>query len=682
MARADAGRIGLGRWARPAVLLALVASALLAGALAVRPLTARVVRAEHEAELTLAWPVVWGAGSLDAWRTAARETAVTGRAGVPASAPPSFAAWRAEPVAARWTRYTSPTWRPVRLATRLVGGIVIAIAGLLALRVLGRPLLRAAWFAGALAIMFSGRKPGDSHGSARWATPAEVRRRGPRAGRADLVVGRVGRHRVAIPEERLFEHLLLVAPSGAGKTSGLIIPNLLREAGSRSLILLDPKRELLKRTAPRLRRVYGDGRVWALDLLDPAISAGYNPLAGVVDAASADLFAQTWVMNTGISKEPFWDNAARTLIGAAALHLVATEEVLPPLAALLDFLCGQPAEAIKATLASSPVPEARRLARGFLANMEKNERLLGSVFAELPPRFACLNFAAVRRVTAMHELDLARLAYEPAVLYLPLNLDHARTLAPVLACFFRDLFTILTRIATDAPSGRLPVPVLAYLDEFGTIGHIPEFASRMATVRSMGLGCLLVVQSQSQLIETYGRDDADTILGNANTKLCLAGVGKGVTTNDAQYFSELAGTTTVHSRNQGSTRAFLSPWADRGNRGANEVARALITPDELRTMRGQVLVIAGQEHPLLARQCRYYEDPALRALLPDPSTTDPLVPLRRRREAAPLPDPRDGCDDAVGASDTGEALDGHSAGSREAGVTAAKESVLEVAFDY
>ncbi|HET8631616.1 MAG TPA: type IV secretory system conjugative DNA transfer family protein [Thermomicrobiales bacterium] len=668
------------------LLLALGGVLALGGLLAIRHIAPAALAAERRAELMLAYPVARNVSALRSWGAAARRASAAGRGGQ-ISLPsvdglPGLDAWPALPASGRWALYTSTAWRPVRLTTRLAGAIAAGIAGLLLLRVLGRPLLRAAWFAGALTIMVRGRKPGDSHGSARWATGAEVRRRGPRAGRADLVVGRVGRRPVAIPEERLFEHLLLVAPNGAGKTSGLIIPNLLREPGSRSLILLDPKRELLKQTSPRLRRVYGDDRVWALDLLDPAISAGYNPLAGVVDAASADLFAETWVKNTGTSKEPFWDNAARTLIGAAALHLVATEEVLPPLSALLDFLCGLPAETIKATLASSPVPEARRLARGFLANMEKNERLLGSVFAELPPRFACLNFAAVRRVTSMHELDLARLAQEPAVLYLPLNLDYARRLAPVLACFFRDLFTVLTRIATDAPSGRLPVPVLAYLDEFGTIGHIPEFASRMATVRSMGLGCLLVVQSQSQIIETYGREDADTILGNANTKLCLAGVGKGITTNDAQYFSELAGTTTVHSRNQGSTRALLSPWADRGNRGANEVARPLITPDELRTMRGRVLVIAGQEHPLLAGQCRYYEDPALQALLPDPSTADPLVPLRRRRDAAPLPDPSAGYDGAAGDDAPGETLEEQPAGEREAGVPATKERPLEVVFDY
>ncbi len=68
---------------------------------------------------------------------------------------------------------------------------------------------------------------GTSHGSARWATAAEVRALRPRRAGGDLIVGEVGRWRprpVAIPEGQLYEHTLLVAPNGTGKTAGLIVP--------------------------------------------------------------------------------------------------------------------------------------------------------------------------------------------------------------------------------------------------------------------------------------------------------------------------------------------------------------------------------------------------------------------------------------------------------------------------
>ncbi|PZR92118.1 MAG: hypothetical protein DLM67_15270, partial [Candidatus Nephthysia bennettiae] len=116
------------------------------------------------------------------------------------------------------------------------------------------------------------------------------------------------------------------------------------------------------------------------------------------------------------------------------------------------------------------------------------------------------------------------------------------------------------------------------------------------------------------------------------TKMCLARV----THDDAEYFSTLAGKTTVYSANQSASRPLLLPWADRGNRGVGEVARALITPDELRTMRDEIFIVAGDHHPIRARQRRYYDDPSLARLLPGATAADPLTALRRR---VPLPVP-------------------------------------------
>ncbi len=617
---------------RTRVIIGIVLIALLSGLVIGTGGTRRTIGGHlhhgmRQVELAAAFPALWLDRDLAAL-TARQETNGT-KQGADAPVPaPRAQAWFTQPFADRWREYTSPGWARVRLITH----IELAVLGGGLLTLVARTLGKGLWFLVMLGAMRRRRRPGGSHGSARWADGAELRALRPRPRHADLIVGRVGRHLVSIPERAQYEHLLLVAPTGAGKTSGVILPNLLSEPGTRSLVITDPKRELLRKSTPQVRRRYREENVWALDFLDPALSKGYNPLAYVTDAASADLFAQTWVRNTGESKDAFWSNAARTLIGAAALHLVATEEIPPPLVALVDLLCGTPAEAVSATLADSPVPEVRRLARGFLANMAKNERLLGSVFTELPPRFTCLNLGEVRAVTGTNEVDFARLATTPTALYLALDPQYGRTLAPLTACFFLHFFTTLTAIAKADPGGALPIPVMAYLDEFGTIGHIPEFASRMATVRSAGIGCLVVVQDQAQLAKAYGKEDADTILSNATTKMCLARV----THDDAEYFSALAGKTTVYSANQSASRPLLLPWADRGNRGVGEVARALITADELRTMRDEIFIVAGDHHPIRARQRRYYDDPSLTRLLPGATAADPLTALRRR---VPLPVP-------------------------------------------
>ncbi len=641
------------RWMIMALLLVVVALVALGGYRARASVARALTERRERAETLAAWPVLREWASLRGARATSSGGADGGmaadegarRADVPGlpDGVPSFASWRVPPAADQWALYARPDWAGVRLATRGGAGVLAAVPALTLGRLLVWPLLRGLWLVAMAAALMRGRRPGTSHGSARWATAAEVRALRPHTGRADLIVGEVGRWRprpVAIPEGQLYEHTLLVAPNGTGKTAGLIVPNLLAEAGRRSLVIADAKGELAKLTGAHLRAVLGAERVHILDFLDPTLSVGYNPLAYVTDAASAALFAEAWVANTGTSKEAFWDNAARTLIGAAALHLVGTAGgATPPLAALVDLLCGNTARAIRGRLAESPVPEVRRLARAFLANLEENGKLLASVFSELAPRFACLDYEQVRRVTAVNELDLAGLAARPGALYVGLDLAYADLLAPLTGCLYLHLFKTLADTARAQPSGQLPTPVLAYLDEFGVLGRIPQFPARMATIRASRFGVVLVVQALHQIAATYGREGAATILTNATTKLCLARVSG----EDADYFSRLTGTATVHSRSRGRSRATVAPLADRGTVGSGEAARPLLTPDELRTLGDGVLVVAADRHPVLARQRRYYRVPALvRRLpgghLPAPGDPDPLAPFRAWRAAAPLPD--------------------------------------------
>ena len=326
------------------VMLCLVAAV---SAKAVAPtVTMRLRQTAHAAELAAAYPPL----RLD--ETIATLTAV-GISGQAAHAT-SASAWFGQSVEARWQWYQQPAQARVRLLTH----VELALFGVGLLAVLLATVGRGLWFLLMLLVMRRRAQPGTSHGSAHWAAGAELAAMRPRLGHADLVLGRVGRHLVALRERDQYEHLLLVAPTGAGKTSGVILPNLLAEPGTRSLVITDPKRELLRKSTPALLHRYPKANVWTLDFLDPALSRGYNPLAYVTDAATADLFAQTWVRNTGESQGRFLGNAARTLIGAAALHLVATEpEITPPLIALVDLLCGNPAETVSETCGRVPCPK-------------------------------------------------------------------------------------------------------------------------------------------------------------------------------------------------------------------------------------------------------------------------------------------------------------------------------------
>ncbi|HXT34028.1 MAG TPA: type IV secretory system conjugative DNA transfer family protein, partial [Chloroflexota bacterium] len=267
-------------------------------------------------------------------------------------------------------------------------------------------------------------------------------------------------------------------PPGSGKSSGLILPNILAERGTRSLVIVDPKSDLLALSRDAVGR---HSEVWVVNFLDPEHSHGYNPLDLVSDYLSAEAFADCWITNTGRSaKEPFWDNAAKQLIVAAVLHLRAEKRGSPPtLSDLAEFFTRHDDQTITAILGASRSEYARNCTGSFLASMSKNERLLGSVFTELPPRFSILQDQRVQRTTSRHQVSFGRLGQRdgrPVALYMALERTMAPLLKPLSECFFMQLFGELIRNADGSPGGILPRPVLGYLDEFGNIGAIPDMA--------------------------------------------------------------------------------------------------------------------------------------------------------------------------------------------------------------
>jgi type IV secretion system protein VirD4 len=104
-------------------------------------------------------------------------------------------------------------------------------------------------------------------------------------------------------------HLVTIAPTGAGKGRGVIIPNLLRFEGS--VIVIDPKGETWHVTHRRRREMGQEVR-----LLDPfgAVSRrtdALNPFdlfdrPGALLDADSEMLASLLAGDAGFHKEPFW----------------------------------------------------------------------------------------------------------------------------------------------------------------------------------------------------------------------------------------------------------------------------------------------------------------------------------------------------------------------------------------
>jgi type IV secretory pathway TraG/TraD family ATPase VirD4 len=479
-----------------------------------------------------------------------------------------------------------------------------------------------------------------THGSAHHASGKEASQyRAPRSAKLPTVgklwrdrrsVGhlfRLGKYQgrvVGLSEHQQYEHILLTAPTGSGKSSRVLIPCLLRETGARSLFIADLKNELYVTTSGWLNKSMP---VWRFAPIDPAASAGYNPLAHIRSVEDAQDFAETWVANTGTSsKESFWETNSKLLISALTMHLVESEQS-PAFSRLADIITTQSFDEIKALLTKTRSRSARYIAQKFLENMASNERLVGSQMTDVGNRFQLLVGSNARTVTARNDINFVEMRQTPTAFFLSIPRSETRRYRPLLAVLVHQMFAAWERGGTQS--------VQCYLDEFTNMGYLPGYADFISLARAQRIGLCMAIQGFAQLTERYGKNDAETIKANAVTHLLLPGAGL----EECRYYSERLGdetvaTTTVNRRGTGFAQEITS--------SQSEARRRLMTPDELRTMElDQMLMLQARSAPLVLTTTAYYEDKELagRANLQSAQVQAPPLPSAPPARPRSLPSP-------------------------------------------
>lgn len=367
--------------------------------------------------------------------------------------------------------------------------------------------------------------------------------------------------------------------------------------------------------------------VWVFSPHKPQESAGYNPLDHIRGVEDAQEFARCWVENTGKSKEDFWPDSARRLMTAAILHLRAAEPDAP-FSRLAEILCIMPYPQMKHTLLTSPSRKTREEVTALFDYLDKNPKLVGSLMADTGTRFQLLVSDQVRAVTAHNDIDFRAMTERPIALYLSIPRRHHERYQPLLACFMMQAIAAWEERVEEAPDGRLPRRIMCYLDEFAQLGHISNFSDYISTARHSGVGMLLVLQSFSQVVQKYGRNVLDNILVNTVTHLLLPGAGL----EETEYYSKRIGNTTVRTETHSTSGSGVD---NREGWTQGETGRRLITPDELRTMpEDNMLMVSAAVAPLLLRTKLYFQIRRLVRLANLPFSRGP-----RKRQTPPKTPP-------------------------------------------
>ena len=145
----------------------------------------------------------------------------------------------------------------------------------------------------------------------------------------------------------------------------------------------------------------------------------------------------------------------------------------------------------------------------------------------------------VVNLTKTDELELDKIGDEKTALFIivPQTDKTYNFLASMLySQLFETLYHIGEQQKANGGSEMLKIPVRCLMDEFSNIGEVPEFPSRLSTMRKYNISATVVLQDLSQ-IEAMYKDSWRTLVGNCSSLVFL---GTQETTT-LKYFSEMLG---------------------------------------------------------------------------------------------------------------------------------------------
>jgi type IV secretion system protein VirD4 len=307
-------------------------------------------------------------------------------------------------------------------------------------------------------------------------------------------------------------HLLTLAPTRTGKTSGPVITNALTHPGQ--LIVLDMKGEVFAATA-KARRAMGQ-RVHGIDLRDTSDGDSLNPLDLVARSGTeATVIARSFaaeIIERGVDeRDRFWNDWSETMIaGGCAWLLDDCPKEERRLSRLFDlYMCDDVVYQLASMLDKKEVSNRAAWAAfaSFLQLPEQNTR--PSVLGTAQSHLRLFDSDLTRRLTDTTTIDLdGLLEGKPMSIYIivpPLRLAAYR---PLLRMWLSGLIMLLTQ-RRSPPKER----TLMLCDEVGNLGRLEVLLTAATLMSSWGLTLWTFWQHAAQL-KTYG-EQANTLTDTA-----------------------------------------------------------------------------------------------------------------------------------------------------------------------
>ena len=419
-----------------------------------------------------------------------------------------------------------------------------------------------------------------------------------------FILGKLGspKSRARYITSKVFPHALIVAPTGRGKTSGFVIPNLLTWQGS--AVTLDVKGECFEATA-RHRAAQGD-KVYRFAPTDwvGKRTHRYNPRLRIYELEDPARQQMELQLLATLFLQSDNDRVQGLLKGGIDLFVAA---------GLLAFQRKKPnLGEIYRIAASGGNKQKEYVARGHEIDNKaakliftrlastNNDTLTSYVSLLMTSGLDQWQNPAIDEATQISDFDFRTIRKKPFTVYLVVQPLMVKPLAPLIRLFFSDL---LSAMQEKEPGKDEPWPVMIMLDEFNRLGKMPIVVESIETLRTYRGHLAVVTQTIPALDEIYGENTRRALQGNAGVKLYL-------TPSDEKTIEELSKavgktTKTVITRSRSIGK---NPFEGRSQSTRTEETSLLPEDEARRLPLDEIIMVVDAQMPVRAKRIQYFDD--------------------------------------------------------------------------
>ena len=227
----------------------------------------------------------------------------------------------------------------------------------------------------------------------------------------------------------------------------------------------------------------------------------------------------------------------------------------------------------------------------YTAFLSQDDKVTASILSSARVALDLWSDPDIILFSSSNSVDIEALRNEKSIIYVIVPEDKIKYFSIIVNLFYSACFNYCLKHSEGNS-------VFYFLDEFGNLGKIPNFATIATTMRKRKCSISIILQEMSQLTAVYGKDEAKALYaGGMSNKLFFSGLDL----ETCQYLEKMLGVYTEYDRVSGSDEYI------------NTVSKPLMRADEIRMLpKNRAIFISGDKKPALLKMKPYFQDRKMR----------------------------------------------------------------------